>query len=1036
MFELSSLLARNGLLPHGYCFSWSPGLLWTMVVADLSIASAYFSIPLVILSYWRRRPAVNIGGAAMLFSAFIFACGITHLMAVWTIWQPDYVVQSATKVLTALVSVFTAVVLWRLLPNALRIPSAEELRSALSRLQAEVALRRTTQDHLLEAEQNLAATLAAIGAGFIATDAEGRVTRMNPVAERVTGWSAAEAVGRSLGDVFDDVGRPGDPRALNPVDRVIERGITGEASQRIVCIGRDGTHTPVQLHAEVVRREDGSVRGLALVFRDETRLSQAESDVQRLAAVVESSSDAIIVKTLEGRITNWNAAAERMFGYSAQEAIGRSVQMLIPEERIDEEMRIIANLSRGEVVAPFRTVRLAKDGRRIEVSVQISPIRDAAGRVIGGAKSARDLTHQRQIEAALRRSEARMRFALESAAIGDWEIDLDSGEMHRSRRHDQCFGFAQPLPTWTRDQMLEAVHPDDREAVNSSLEQSIAQRTTWHAEFRVLWPDRSLHWLRMDGQVVPDGTMVERMVGIVTDVTALRTAEQVREQARRLETENQRVLAMSRMKGQFLANMSHELRTPLNAVIGFADLLAAGMVPAGSPKHGEYIGHIAQSGRHLLRVINDVLDLSKIEAGKLEFQPLELTLPDVVDEVVATLGMQAAAQQLRIVSSIAPDVRRLRLDPHRLKQVLFNFLSNAVKFTPPGGRIDVRAVGEGPAHWRLEVIDTGPGIAAEDIPRLFVEFQQLDGGYGKRHQGTGLGLALTRSLVEAQGGRVGVYSAPGAGSTFYAVLPRDASAAPDAAAPRVLVATHDHPLRDHLARAMALRGLPHDAVGSAAEVIRLARVRHYDALTIDLALPDGQGLSVVAELRQHGGAGEHPVRALAMSAPLGGGVAYGVTNVLPKPLTTDTLGRAWATLTARTQGEQRVLVVDDDPMARDLMQAALDALGIASVTVEGGAQALARIDEVQPTAVVLDLMMPDVDGFQVLHALRRQARWRELPVFVWTAMTLDAHEQQQLAASVQAIVSKGDQTVDAMVASLLQWLVPPPAPPNAVDGGA
>ena len=224
MNEIANLMARNGLLPHGYCFQWSPGLLWTMVTADISIALSYFSIPAVIWTYAKRRPDAQIAGVAAMFVAFIFACGLTHVMDVWTIWQPDYVMQSATKVITATISVATAVALWWLLPQALRIPSPQQLRHADSRLEAESARRVSAEERLLDLEQHLAATLASIGAGFIATDAQGLVTRMNPVAEQITGWSMSGAQGRSVWEVFDRRPRFADARLSCPLRRTFQHG--------------------------------------------------------------------------------------------------------------------------------------------------------------------------------------------------------------------------------------------------------------------------------------------------------------------------------------------------------------------------------------------------------------------------------------------------------------------------------------------------------------------------------------------------------------------------------------------------------------------------------------------------------------------------------------------------------------------------------------------------------------------------------------------------------------------------------------------
>jgi signal transduction histidine kinase len=227
------------------------------------------------------------------------------------------------------------------------------------------------------------------------------------------------------------------------------------------------------------------------------------------------------------------------------------------------------------------------------------------------------------------------------------------------------------------------------------------------------------------------------------------------------------------MKSEFLANMSHELRSPLNGMIGFSQLLFDGKLGPISGQQKDVIERVLKSSEHLLHLINGVLDLSKVEAGRFEFHPEPLSTRDLVHEVTGALGATAEAKRIRLESVVAPDVQTVVADAARLKQVLYNYLSNALKFTGENGRVAVNLRAEGSAEFCLEVIDSGVGIAPEDISRIFVEFQQLDSGKAKRFQGTGLGLALTKRIVEAQGGRVGVKSTPGEGSTFFAILPRD-----------------------------------------------------------------------------------------------------------------------------------------------------------------------------------------------------------------------------------------------------------------------
>jgi PAS domain S-box-containing protein len=383
-----------------------------------------------------------------------------------------------------------------------------------------------------------------------------------------------------------------------------------------------------------------------------------------------------------------------------------------------------------------------------------------------------EVQKRRAAEAALRESEGRLRFTLEAAQVGDWDLDLTTGQARRSLLHDRCFGYDRLQDNWGYEIFLSHVHPDDRPEVVRRIEAGRASLKGWSGEYRVVWPDGSVHWVRTNVTVQQAGGKATHMLGIISEITQQKQAEESRLNAQRLEAENRQILEANRIKSQFLANMSHELRTPLNAVIGFADLLQSGKVEADVDKRRTFLGHIGTSGRHLLRLINDLLDLSKVESGRFEFFPEPVKLAPLVKDVTDTLSPASQAKHIAVAAQVDPALNGLVLDPARMKQVLYNYLSNAIKFTPDRGRVTVRARPEGPTRFRIEVEDTGIGIAADDLPRLFTEFQQLDTGPSKRHQGTGLGLALTRRLVEAQGGSVGVRSEPGVGSVFHLVLDR------------------------------------------------------------------------------------------------------------------------------------------------------------------------------------------------------------------------------------------------------------------------
>lgn len=528
----------------------------------------------------------------------------------------------------------------------------------------------TPEQHLREAhatlrgrEEELAATLRSIGDAVIATDAAGLVVRMNPVAERFTGWTLEEARGRPLDEVFVILNEETRTPVKSPAADVLEKGVVVGLANHTVLISRDGSERSIADSGAPIPAPDGSVHGVVLVFRD------------------------------------------------------------VSDERREELL-------------------------------------------------------QRRHAEELRRSEESLRAALRASRSLAWSLDLSTRRITLSENTPDLIGGG---PDQSIEQLTAMIHPDDHPVVIASVTALAEGRIPPDSQFRFVHGlTGELLWLESRARPVHDAEgHVIGATGHLVDVTerrrgeeALRQSDVLRTRSNELELEHRRVQEASRLKSEFLANMSHELRTPLNAIIGFAELLHDHEVEPSAPEHDEFLGDILSSARHLLHLINEVLDLAKVEAGKLEVRPEPVNVGELVAGVCVAVRSISNKKDIQIETVADASLVDVSIDPSRFKQILYNYLSNALKFTPQGGRVRVRTLAEGPDAFRIEVEDTGIGIAPEDIGRLFVEFEQLESGAGKKHAGTGLGLALTRRLVSAQGGTVGVKSVPGEGSVFHAILPR------------------------------------------------------------------------------------------------------------------------------------------------------------------------------------------------------------------------------------------------------------------------
>lgn len=489
---------------------------------------------------------------------------------------------------------------------------------------------------------------------------------------------------------------------------------------------------------------------------------------------------------------------------------------------------------------------------------------------------------------------------------------------------------------------------------------------------------------------------------------------------RELDIRNREVERATQMKSKFLASMSHELRTPLNAIVGFSDLLADETPGPLSVKQKRFLNHIRQGSTHLLQLINDILDLSKVEAGQLELHSEDFLVGDALPEVLSVIRPLAMPKNIQMESTSSAN-HPVYADRSRFKQILYNLLSNAVKFTPRDGHVGIECVNED-GFVRVSVTDTGIGIRPEDQELVFEEFRQVDGGKDSANQGTGLGLAITKRLVEQQGGKISLESEFGKGCRFTFSLParRPASEVDPASAtvqpvmatpsgriiPLVLVVDDEVPARELLASYLE----PDYRVvmaESGAEAIKKAQQLRPDAITLDLLMPGASGFETLVALRKDPETAGIPIIILSIEDQKRVGFALGAADYLIKPVRKpELLDTVRKHVPVPSDDDSSILLVDDDPKALELLEATLRGAGYETQSVQNGPRALEVLSNKVVGAVLLDLLMPGMDGFQVIRHVRQEPTLKELPILVMTAKTLSHEELALLQRETQALFQK------------------------------
>ena len=635
------------------------------------------------------------------------------------------------------------------------------------------------------------------------------------------------------------------------------------------------------------------------------------------------------------------------------------------------------------------------------------------------------LEQERQrAEAETRRAQAQLGEAIEAISEGFALYDADDRLVICNRRFKEMYaGVALEIQPGTQYETIlrAAAGTGIIPAASDKGDAWVAERLDRHRNPEGAFEQQRSRgiWLKISERRTADGGIV----GVFTDISELKDRElQLGQLVDRLADARDAAMEATVAKSRFLANMSHELRTPLNAIIGITEMVMEDAEDSGDRSLREPLERIARAGKHLLQLINDVLDLSKIEAGKLEVNYEPVDLASLVGDVIGEAETLAAKNGNRLVVECPPNIGAVRSDPTRLRQIMLNLLSNACKFTENGSvSLSVARSREDGNDWiSMRVDDTGIGMTSEQLGKLFQEFSQADSSTTRKYGGTGLGLAISDRLCRMMGGSIDVKSEPGVGTTFSVRLPAEQAGVPEAApiemAPtpagyatertnRVLVIDDDATVRSLMRRYLSREGFEVVTADGGREGLEFARDLHPSVITLDVFMPDMDGWSVLQAIKQDAELSRIPVIMMTISDEKQKGFTLGASGYLTKPVDrvqlTQLLDR-FKTIA----GTPRALIVEDDLNAREMMRRLLVGEGWAVSVAANGREALDRLTAERTNLILLDLMMPEMDGFEFLAEFRKNPEFTSTPVIVVTAADLSLADRRRLNGGVEHILQK------------------------------
>jgi len=910
----------------------------------------------------------------------------------------------------------------------LRRQTAELSREIGERRQVEIQLRQQNEQ-LAHAEEELQRLnlrhkliLGSVTDGIHGIDLDGNITFENPAAAKMLGCEINEILGKPAHNTIHH--SHADSTAYSVENCPIYATLRDGVSRRVdddVFWRKDGSCFAVEYTTAAKRNASGAIVGAVVAFRDITEQKRVTEEHDRLFNL---SLDMLCVASFDGQLVQVNPSWTASLGWSATELTSRPWMEFVHPQDHAATLAAAGQIMHGVPTRDFENRYRCKDGSYRWLSWSCHPL--MASRQIFGV--ARDVTERRQRDEQFRLLETCVSRLNDIVLITEAEPIGEPGPriLYVNDAFVRRTGYSREEALGKTPRILQGPKTQ-REALNR-IRDSIKAWKPIREQLINYTKSGEEFWLELEIVPVADSTgWFTHWIAIERDISERKEAEK-----RELELQELRTLAMQELerskeaaeaantaKSTFLANMSHELRTPLNAVIGYSEMLEEMANDDGNPDYIPDLQKIRAAGKHLLELINSVLDLSKIEAGKMDLYIENIAISPLLSDVAAMIQPMIAKNNNTLKLSCAEDLSDMSGDVTKLRQTLFNLLSNATKFTELGtiGLSARKETSEGRDWVVIDVKDSGIGMTPEQLEKLFQPFQQADASTTRKYGGTGLGLTISRQFCRMMGGDLVVASEFGLGTTFTVRLPLVQKTPVSVRAPKsvrptlphlrtqVLLIDDDPVIHELISRNLSKSGCDVHSAENGRDGLQLARSLKPDVIVLDVVMQQTDGWSVLNTLKNDSELRSIPVIMQSMLTDRGMGFALGASDYLIKPVSNSQLLRS-VNKYRKEKLAGSVLIVDDDPDLRERLGNQLQKEGLKPLLAENGMQGISMLEEHEVAFIFTDLMMPEMDGMTFIHTVHANPLWKDIPIIVMTAKDLSAEERKELRLAAQLVLEK------------------------------